>query len=169
MLTRFPSASVGQFAIQIAAIYNYNIVTTCSPKNFDLVKSYGASAVFNYNDEDVVEKIKSAAPHLVHVFDTIGNSTSSETASRAVSGDRGALCTVRPGKANTENVASHVQVSDVLVWTAFLKEHKYGKFVWPVGSQHAEGIEQVILIHFGRPLEKIMLFRLSCTMKFHDG
>lgn len=131
-LTRSLLASVGQFAIQIAAMYDFNIVTTCSPSNFDLVKSYGATAVFNYKDDDVAEKIKSAAPHLVHIFDTIGNSTSSEIASRAVTGDEGALCTVRPGKANTENVTSHVKVTDVLVWTAFLKEHRYGKFVWPV-------------------------------------
>ena len=34
------------------------MVSTASPKNFDLVKSYGADAVFDYRDSDVVKKIK---------------------------------------------------------------------------------------------------------------
>jgi hypothetical protein len=34
------------------------VVTTASPKNHDLVKSFGADAVFDYRDPDVVQKIK---------------------------------------------------------------------------------------------------------------
>jgi hypothetical protein len=34
------------------------VVSTASPKNFDLVKSLGADAVFDYRDSDVVKKIK---------------------------------------------------------------------------------------------------------------
>jgi hypothetical protein len=69
------------------------------------------------------------------VFDTIGNTTSSGIASQAISHESGgALCTVRPGRANTEGVVGGVKVTDVLVWSAFLKEHRYGAFVWPVSS-----------------------------------
>ena len=47
--------------------------------------------------------------------------------------NNGTICTVRPGKTFTEGVASHIKVTDVLVFTAFLKEHTYGKvFHWPV-------------------------------------
>lgn len=35
-------------------------MTTASPRNFDLVKSLGADAVFDYHDDDVVTKIKEA-------------------------------------------------------------------------------------------------------------
>ncbi|KAL1963528.1 hypothetical protein VTN77DRAFT_8109 [Rasamsonia byssochlamydoides] len=132
------SSSVGLYAIQIAAIYGFNIITTCSPRNFDLVRSLGAHHVFDYRDEDVVKKIRAAAPHIKYVFDTIGNPTSSVTASQAIDESGGVLCTVRPGKAYTENVTKQTRVTDVLVWTAFLKEHRYGKFYWPTHKEDHE-------------------------------
>lgn len=126
------TASVGSYAIQLARLYGFNIVTTCSPRNFDAVKALGATHVLDYNDKSVVDQIKQAAPDLSYVFDTIGNKESSGLASKAVHASGGTLCTVRPGKANTEDVASHVKVTDVLVWTAFLKDHAFGQFKWPV-------------------------------------
>lgn len=126
------AASVGLYAIQIASKYNISVVTTCSPKHTELVRSYGAKHVFDYKDPDVVEKVQQVAPNTQHVFDTIGNATSSTTSSRALGGRSKNLCTVRPGKANTENVVPGTNVTDVLVWTAFLKDHAFGGFKWPV-------------------------------------
>ncbi|VTT68137.1 unnamed protein product [Fusarium fujikuroi] len=127
------NTTVGYFAIQIAKLYNIEVATTCSPKNFDKMRQAGATYVFDYNDEDVVSKIRSALPNLQHVFDTVGNETSSATAARSVSQPEGVLCTVRPGKANTQDVPSHVKVTDVFVFTAFPTEHSYrGKAHWPV-------------------------------------
>ncbi|KAH7061500.1 chaperonin 10-like protein [Macrophomina phaseolina] len=132
------SSSVGQYAIQEASHYGLNVITTCSPKHFDLVKSFGAKHVFDYRAGDVAERIKSVAPELKYVFDTIGSKSSSGLASQATSGKGAKLCTVRPGKANTEEVASGVEVSDVLVWTAFLEEHRYGEFHWPASKADNE-------------------------------
>ncbi|SPO06398.1 probable zinc-binding oxidoreductase [Cephalotrichum gorgonifer] len=132
------SSSVGNYATQIATMYGHEVIATCSPRNTDFVRSLGAKHVFDYNDEKVVENIREAAPKLRLVFDTIGGPTSSETASRAIDPEGGALCTVRPGKANTENVTEWTRVTDVLVWTAFLKEHRYGKFYWPVHKEDHE-------------------------------
>ncbi|KAI1860549.1 hypothetical protein JX265_009948 [Neoarthrinium moseri] len=135
------NSSVGRYAIQIAAMYNFDIITTCSTRHFDAVKALGAKHVFDYRDEKVVEKIKQAGPHLRYVFDTIGNETSSATGSQAIAeatGQPGALCTVRPGKANTEGVNKGTKVTDVLVWTAFLKEHRYGDFYWPPNKDDHE-------------------------------
>jgi NADPH:quinone reductase-like Zn-dependent oxidoreductase len=129
---------VGQYAIQIASMYGFNIITTCSPRNFDLVKKLGATHVFDYNDSDIVDNIKKAAPDLEYTFDTIGSGDSSTQASQAIVSKGGVLCTVRPGKANTENVAQHVKVTDVLVWTAFFKDHQYKKFHWPVSFSHTQ-------------------------------
>ena len=42
------------------------------------------------------------------------------------------MCTVRPTKEFTEKVKSGTNVSAVLVWTAFLKDHSYGELKWPV-------------------------------------
>ncbi|RSL68679.1 hypothetical protein CEP54_002712 [Fusarium duplospermum] len=109
------SSSVGLYAIQIAKLHGLEVITTCSPKHHDLVKSYGAKGAF-YRDPEVVGKIRN---------------TSSGNAAKAIGHSNGVLCTVRPGKANTEDVPKNVKVTDVLVWTAFLKEHRYGTFYWP--------------------------------------
>ncbi|KZL87228.1 zinc-binding oxidoreductase [Colletotrichum incanum] len=136
------SSSVGLYAIQIAAIHGFNVITTCSPRHFDLVKSLGAEHAFNYHNDDVVDCIKKAVPGLEYVFDTIGGKTSSAQASRAIDESGGNLCTVRPGKANTQDVTKQTKVTDVLVWTAFLKDHQYGSFKWPANhSDHKLGIE----------------------------
>ncbi|KAJ4344963.1 hypothetical protein N0V95_006076 [Ascochyta clinopodiicola] len=125
------SSSVGLYAIQIARQHGFKIITVCSPKHHEHVKSLGADHVFDYKSSDVVDQIKGAAPRLQYIFDTIGDKSSSSTASDALGEAGGTLCTVRPGKANTEGVSSQAKVTDVLVWTAFLKDHQYKDFKWP--------------------------------------
>ncbi|KAG8157349.1 hypothetical protein KVR01_012733 [Diaporthe batatas] len=128
------SSCVGQFAVQISAMHGFKVITTCSEHNFDLVKSLGAHHVFNYRDSDVVKKVRDVAPDLEYVFDTIGNSDSSTLASQGIKESGGRLCTVRPGKVNTESVSKQTTVTDVLVWTAFLKDHRYKSFFWPANQ-----------------------------------
>ncbi|KAI9147487.1 zinc-binding dehydrogenase family oxidoreductase [Paramyrothecium foliicola] len=134
------SSSVGQFAIQIAKHHGLTVFTTCSPRHHDLVKALGATNAFDYRDDEVSSKIREASgSNLRYVFDCIGNETSSELASQAISTSGGTLCTVRPGKANTEKVTSQTNVTDVLVWTAFLQEHRYGEH--PSEDDHRLAIE----------------------------
>jgi NADPH:quinone reductase-like Zn-dependent oxidoreductase len=54
------STSVGCNAIQLAVAAGYEVFTTSSPKNFDLLKKLGASKVFDYNSKAVVQEIISA-------------------------------------------------------------------------------------------------------------
>ncbi|OJK00222.1 hypothetical protein ASPACDRAFT_52012 [Aspergillus aculeatus ATCC 16872] len=127
------SSTVGYFAIQIAKLFDIEVATTCSPKNFEKVRQAGATHVFDYNDPDVIPKIKAVLPDLGYVFDTIGSATSSTTAAEAINNPEAVLCTVRPGKAHTQDVPSHVKVTDVLVFTAFPTEHNYRNVAhWPV-------------------------------------
>jgi NADPH:quinone reductase-like Zn-dependent oxidoreductase len=51
------STSCGCNAIQLGVAAGYEIVTTCSPHNFGLVKNLGASYAFDYNSPTVVEDI----------------------------------------------------------------------------------------------------------------
>lgn len=44
------STSVGLFAVQLAKLAGFKVVATCSPRNFDLVKEYGADACVDYHD-----------------------------------------------------------------------------------------------------------------------
>ena len=51
------SSSVGLNAIQLAVNAGYEVITTCSPRNFELVRRLGASTVFDYNSKTVVQDI----------------------------------------------------------------------------------------------------------------
>jgi len=51
------STSVGSNAIQLAVAAGYEVISTSSAKNFDYVKSLGASHVFDYNSKTVVNDI----------------------------------------------------------------------------------------------------------------
>ncbi|KAH9896291.1 zinc-binding oxidoreductase CipB [Xylariomycetidae sp. FL2044] len=54
------ASNVGLNAIQLGVASGYEVVTTCSPKNFDMVKKFGASAVFDYNSATVVADVIAA-------------------------------------------------------------------------------------------------------------
>jgi hypothetical protein len=51
---------VGSNAIQLATAAGYEVITTASPRNFEYVKSLGASQVFDYNSPSVVPDIIAA-------------------------------------------------------------------------------------------------------------
>ena len=51
------STSVGSNAIQLAVAAGYEVITTCSPKNFDYVKNLGASQSFDYNSKTIVDDL----------------------------------------------------------------------------------------------------------------
>ncbi|KAH7129758.1 hypothetical protein B0J13DRAFT_132131 [Dactylonectria estremocensis] len=126
-------STVGSFTIQLARILGLEVITTCSPRSFEVVKRHGATHAFDYKDADVVDQIQKCSPGLKHAFDTIGNAKSSTQASASMGANNGNVCTVRPGKAFTEGVASHIKITDVFVFTAFLKEHTYRQvYHWPV-------------------------------------
>jgi len=46
------------YAIKLATLAGYRVVTTCSARNFEVLKALGASAVFEYKDPNTPEKIK---------------------------------------------------------------------------------------------------------------
>ena len=53
------------------------VVTTCSPRNFELVKSYGATEAFDYNDPDCAANIKAYTKNtLGYAIDCITSASS---------------------------------------------------------------------------------------------
>jgi threonine dehydrogenase-like Zn-dependent dehydrogenase len=69
------SSSVGQYALQILRHWGYkNLLATASKPHHELLKSFGARAVFDYRDPDVVKQIVDAASGNVRfVLDCIGS------------------------------------------------------------------------------------------------
>ncbi|MCJ1408493.1 hypothetical protein MMC19_002568 [Ptychographa xylographoides] len=54
------SSSVGGNAIQLAVAAGYEVITTCSPRNYDYVRKLGASQVFDYSSATVIPDIINA-------------------------------------------------------------------------------------------------------------
>jgi NADPH:quinone reductase-like Zn-dependent oxidoreductase len=69
------SSSVGALAVQLAVASGVEVVATASAANHELVKSLGATEVFDHKDPDAVKKIINAlksAGECVGVYDAIG-------------------------------------------------------------------------------------------------
>ncbi|KAJ5579639.1 uncharacterized protein N7459_005624 [Penicillium hispanicum] len=54
------SSTIGLLAIQMIKLCGHRVITTCSPRNFDLVRSYGADLVFDYNSPTCANDIRAA-------------------------------------------------------------------------------------------------------------
>ncbi|KAF2218976.1 zinc-binding dehydrogenase [Elsinoe ampelina] len=52
------STSSGTMVLQLLKLSGYTAIATCSPKNFSLVKEYGASYVFDYADDKTADAIR---------------------------------------------------------------------------------------------------------------
>jgi NADPH:quinone reductase-like Zn-dependent oxidoreductase len=52
------STANGTIALQLLKLSGLNPITTCSPANFELVKSYGAAKAFDYRSPDYIKDIK---------------------------------------------------------------------------------------------------------------
>ncbi|KAI9727308.1 MAG: hypothetical protein M1828_006927 [Chrysothrix sp. TS-e1954] len=87
------STSTGIFAIQYAKLSGLTVVVTCSPKNFDLVKSYGADAAFDYSDpEKCAKDIKDYTKNnLKYAYDCISEGTSPQICANALADGSGAM------------------------------------------------------------------------------
>ncbi|KAL7929272.1 GroES-like protein [Trichoderma chlorosporum] len=66
------ATACGTFAIQVLKLSGYRVITTCSPKNFEFVESYGAEKAFDYRSPTVAEDIKAYTKNtLEYALDTI--------------------------------------------------------------------------------------------------
>ncbi|KZO93630.1 GroES-like protein [Calocera viscosa TUFC12733] len=93
------SSSVGAFVIQLAKAAGYTVLSTASPRNHAYVKSLGASAVFDYNDPDVVSKIRAAAgPKLSLAYDSISENGSIEASVASITASTGKVAAILPPK-----------------------------------------------------------------------
>lgn len=64
------SSAMGALSICYAKLAGYEVITTCSPANFELVRDRGADHIFDRNDPEVAGKIKQLLP-IDFWFDTI--------------------------------------------------------------------------------------------------
>eukprot|EP01114_Cavostelium_apophysatum_P007780 TRINITY_DN1995_c0_g1_i2.p1 TRINITY_DN1995_c0_g1~~TRINITY_DN1995_c0_g1_i2.p1 ORF type:complete len:224 (+),score=30.69 TRINITY_DN1995_c0_g1_i2:462-1133(+) len=96
------SSAVGAAAVQLATLMGYRVIATSSPKNFDLVKSLGASDMFDYRDPNLVKKVQEAAGKKINLaFDAASSEESINQCVDILNGS-GNLCQVKPHITDTE-------------------------------------------------------------------
>lgn len=90
--TNFPvliyggSTATGSLAIQFAKLSGCKVLTTCSPHNFEYVKSLGADVVFDYNSPTCAKDIKDSTDNsLAYVLDCIAERGATEICLNAMS------------------------------------------------------------------------------------
>jgi len=80
------STATGTLGIQFLKASGYEVLTTCSPKHFAMVKSLGASEAFDYNDPDVGKKINEYTKNgLKYAWDCISLKAATAICSEALS------------------------------------------------------------------------------------
>ncbi|KHN96137.1 Alcohol dehydrogenase superfamily, zinc-type [Metarhizium album ARSEF 1941] len=79
------STASGMLAIQYAKLSGYKVITTCSPRHNDLVRSLGADAVFDYRDPECAAKMRAYTDDsLALVFDPVSLPASAEICEAAL-------------------------------------------------------------------------------------
>lgn len=128
------STATGLIAIQVAKqIYGINVITTCSARNFDLVKALGADKVVDYHDQNVVNEVNSfGGEELVFGFDAFSVSDSFvKTHECLASVSPSKLTSLGMFNADTvleqgKKVKAHVEFSMTLAYVAQSEEQNLG-------------------------------------------
>ncbi|KAF7789406.1 hypothetical protein EIP86_000350 [Pleurotus ostreatoroseus] len=109
--------STGMFALQLAKLAGYKIVSTCSPRNFELVKSLGADVVVDYNDPDASKKIAEATGYTIHkAFDTISEASSQKITIQAFAPGPGKIIATCPPVSEAQALRDDVPIQQFTVW-----------------------------------------------------
>lgn len=110
------ATSAGLYHIEIAKAAGYTVVTTASPRSFDLVKKYGADSVFDYKSPTVAADIIRAHPGLTKAVDCFSEGDSTSICAAVLKPSGGKVVTLLPnGKSSTPGVSYDL----VMSYTAF--------------------------------------------------
>lgn len=123
------ATATGLLAIQIAKLAGVTTVVTASPHSFDLVKEYGADAVFDYRSTTALDEIKKTYPTLDRALDCFSEGGSTEFCAKALGSQGGKVVTLLPNKTSVPKVT----VIPILLYTTLGKE-----FQWfaPLGPKY---------------------------------
>ncbi|EPS29679.1 Protein TOXD [Penicillium oxalicum] len=122
------STATGTLAIQYAKLSGYKVITTCSPHNFDLVRSLGADSVYDYKDPEAAANIRKETDNkLKLVFDCISLAPSAKFCEQAISTEGGEYSALLPVKVERDNVNSR----STLGYTAMGEAFKFGNMDIP--------------------------------------
>ncbi|RHZ53112.1 zinc-binding alcohol dehydrogenase family protein [Aspergillus thermomutatus] len=129
------STATGTLAIQFAKLSGYRVLTTCSPRNFELVKSLGADEVYDYNDPNAAAEIRKATDNkLKYVLDTISLESSAKFCDEALSTEGGEYTALLIVGIERENVNDRW----TLGYSAVGEKFKFGEMEFPAKPEDFE-------------------------------
>lgn len=111
------TSSVGLYAVQLLKLSGYTVLATSSEKNFELLKSFGVTSTYDYNDAEVSKKIASDYPELSHGFDCISENGTTLQIAKAFKNGKGKIVTLLPVNDDGLKEYSGVDVEATLVYT----------------------------------------------------
>ncbi|KAG8156806.1 hypothetical protein KVR01_013411 [Diaporthe batatas] len=121
------STATGTIAVQLLRLSGYDPIATCSPRNFDLVRGRGASAVFDYSAPDVAAQIKTAtAGRLRYVLDCISDAESATACYGAIQRPGGRYASLERVPAELLTRRRAVRAGFVLAAEAFGEDIELG-------------------------------------------
>ncbi|KAI7782142.1 Trans-enoyl reductase ACTTS2 [Diaporthe eres] len=129
------STSVGLFAIQLAKLAGYTVVTTASPHSHELVKRYGAGHVFDYKSDGWVQEVTSAFPDISLAVDCFSEGGSGPAVASVLKPQGGKIVTLLD---QGESKVPGVTYDMIMLYTVFGRE-----FAWlpPVGPKFPVDLE----------------------------
>jgi len=105
------SSSSGHYAVQFANLSGLRVVSTASPRNFDLVRSLGAVEVFDYADSRTPKKIHtSTGGKLNYAVDCISDGMTPAQVSNCLSKDGGTIVTLLPYESRKKGIKTELIV-----------------------------------------------------------
>jgi len=128
---------VGIYAIQLAKLSGLRVIATASPKRWEKLKGYGADVLVDYNDPDVVNKLKKATGDTIkYGIDCVTNGESYRKSQLAFGPQGGHLITTL---FEIEDLPrSDVKVTPTLVYTGLGQDHSWGPFTFPTDPTHRD-------------------------------
>ncbi|KAJ6009072.1 hypothetical protein N7499_000974 [Penicillium canescens] len=140
------STATGTLAIQFAKLSGYKVLTTCSPRNFDLVRSLGADEVYDYKDANSAAEIRKATDNKLKLaFDCISLEASAAFCDNALSTEGGEYSALLNVKIERENVNDRF----TLAYTTLGEAFSFGDIPFPAKPEDRAHAEKFIPIAEG--------------------
>ncbi|KAG5368464.1 hypothetical protein CJU90_0666 [Yarrowia sp. C11] len=106
------NTSVGRYAIQMASLAGYDVITTSSMSPAKELRSLGAKRTYFYQEADVINQIRDENGEIELIFDCIGSKETEEQCIEAAGAGKTQYTTVR-ASCTGEGFPSNVSVSSI--------------------------------------------------------
>jgi hypothetical protein len=131
------STTAGLMTMQLAKKAGFTVVTTCSPKNFELVKEYGADFAYDYHSATATADIIAAHPGITKAQDCIGKGPTLKMCCDILAGSGGTVISLIP--LGAKSTRPNVEVKTVLAYTLMGKPFQWLPPLgpkWPAYPEH---------------------------------